>query len=28
VVRVSHLGAPPGELLDGEIEALVKEAEK
>jgi hypothetical protein len=28
VVRFSHLGAPPGELLDGEIEALVKEAEK
>ncbi|HVS37362.1 MAG TPA: redoxin family protein [Gemmataceae bacterium] len=28
VVRYSHLGAPPGEVLDGEIETLVKEAEQ
>src|SRR5579862_1652204 len=28
VVRFSHLGAPSAETLDGEIEQLVKEAEK
>src|SRR5947209_8081677 len=28
VVRFSHLGPPPAEELDGEIETLLKEAEK
>ena len=28
VVRFTHLGPPPGEVLDGEIEQLLKEVEK